>query len=414
MNGAHLQNLRDSSRQSIYESLAAGVGYWLVTSCVVWFAASFASNLVTVCPLERGFQDPFPDRLAVWDGEWYETIVEKGYSYDRNRQSNLAFFPAYPLLSRAIQRLTGLTAIHAMILVANLLFCGCMILAHLYVKRRWLDAPTHTSDYVVLATGLLPFTLYFRMAYSESLFLFVVLLSLYGMRQNWSIWAIALIIGFGTAVRSVGVGLIAPLICHILMENRPWWQRILRLHLVMPVASFGLLAYMVYQWSTWGDPLIFVNSQSHWSTIELPAGLFQKLGRLLIFVPLTSIYQEGCPCNWSTVPPAGTAAFSLQFAQPIFWITTIIAIAWGAWKKWLDPRELSLAIALIAIPYVIQADKMCMLSQARFLSVVFPMYMVCGRIISQVPAPAQTLAAAFCAFLLMAYTALFTSWYWMF
>src|SRR5260370_22181020 len=40
--------------------------------------------------------------FANWDGGWDLKIVETGYQYDPSRPSNLAFFPAFPMLGRRL------------------------------------------------------------------------------------------------------------------------------------------------------------------------------------------------------------------------------------------------------------------------------------------------------------------------
>ncbi len=39
--------------------------------------------------------------LARWDSGWYISIASHGYSFRENRNSNVAFFPLYPLLIKS-------------------------------------------------------------------------------------------------------------------------------------------------------------------------------------------------------------------------------------------------------------------------------------------------------------------------
>src|SRR5215218_8167016 len=39
---------------------------------------------------------------AQWDSGWYHEIAANGYSYVVGQQSTVAFFPAYPLVVRAV------------------------------------------------------------------------------------------------------------------------------------------------------------------------------------------------------------------------------------------------------------------------------------------------------------------------
>jgi hypothetical protein len=46
---------------------------------------------------------------AQWDSGWYSAIAQGGYGYIPGRQSTIAFFPAYPLLMRAVALMVGNT-----------------------------------------------------------------------------------------------------------------------------------------------------------------------------------------------------------------------------------------------------------------------------------------------------------------
>ncbi|MBL1080961.1 hypothetical protein JK359_03060 [Streptomyces actinomycinicus] len=116
------------------------------------------------------------DRLLAWDGRLYTEIAAHGYpdgfSYDptgRVAGNNLAFFPLYPLLVRAVHAVTRLDYDIAAIVVANLALVAALIvvdllLTGLYGRRTALIA-------VVLLAAAQPMALVFVMGYSESLFL---------------------------------------------------------------------------------------------------------------------------------------------------------------------------------------------------------------------------------------------------
>lgn len=44
--------------------------------------------------------------LAAWDGTHYIRIADNGYSFDPERESNVVFFPAFPLLGRVVAHVT--------------------------------------------------------------------------------------------------------------------------------------------------------------------------------------------------------------------------------------------------------------------------------------------------------------------
>ena len=81
----------------------------------------------------------------------------------------------------------------------------------------------------------------------------------------------------------------------------------------------------------------------------------------------------------------------------------------GARKSWLTGPEIVLSLLLLAIPYVTRAYEMCMASHARFAAVVFPAYIVLGRLLG--PRPPWVTWAVIGAFtmMLMTWTALYAA-----
>ena len=50
-------------------------------------------------------------QLLQWDSEWYFKIATEGYRYngDPTIQQNIVFYPLYPMLSRGLAAISGLT-----------------------------------------------------------------------------------------------------------------------------------------------------------------------------------------------------------------------------------------------------------------------------------------------------------------
>lgn len=170
----------------------------------------------------------FASGVAVWDAGWYANIVRNGYSFSPERQSSVAFFPAYPLLAYCLVQLTGLSAEAALLTVSHVALICSFMLASAYLVNRLRDAPAVTQEYVLLAMGLLPSTFYLRMMYTESLMLFFVILTLFSIQKNWPTWLIAIIVGAATGTRSVGVVLFVPLAMHILFSSPTWGTAFIR------------------------------------------------------------------------------------------------------------------------------------------------------------------------------------------
>jgi hypothetical protein len=259
---------------------------------------------------------------------------------------------------------------------------------------------------------LFPTTFYFRMAYSESLFLLFCLLAMYGMIKSWNPLWIALVAGAATATRPVGIALLAPFALHVF--ERPGTRRraFAQLAVLAPIACWGLLTYMAYQWIRFDDPLAFTRTQIHWTTREL--GFFERTLGLLTLEPIRAVYDAESPCYWSRMAPRGEPLLNLCFANPLYVLFTIVVLAVGWGKGWLDRRELALSAMLLLIPLWLQAGRTCLFSQARFAAVIFPVYIVLGHLAVRCGMVVTAAFLSVCAVLLCLYSAMFASWYWFF
>jgi hypothetical protein len=134
----------------------------------------------------------FPNRF---DAGWYAGIAADGYEWQHrfDRQQNIAFFPAYPILLRA-----GGTAVGAFqpgvpyeTRMARLVWTGTTISAVAFffacwyfsrLAREFLDAPRASAAVLLLAAY--PFSVFYSAAYTESLFLLAALGTWYHFRHR--------------------------------------------------------------------------------------------------------------------------------------------------------------------------------------------------------------------------------------
>jgi hypothetical protein len=123
--------------------------------------------------------------LSQRDSYWYLSIVRRGYQFVgfnkiAYEQSNVAFFPGYPLAVAAISHLVGVDPELGLYLTAQL-FCWLMWVYLFLFYRRWQIPPL----WQILASLLIffyPTSFYLVVGYSESLFMASLLGFLY-----WSI-----------------------------------------------------------------------------------------------------------------------------------------------------------------------------------------------------------------------------------
>jgi hypothetical protein len=83
----------------------------------------------------------------------------------------------------------------------------------------------------------------------------------------------------------------------------------------------------------------------------------------------------------------------------------------GGVAGWLSRVEVTLAGALLLIPYLTRGHEMCMASMARFASAAVPIYLVLGQALVRTPPLLRGCLVAVSGFLLGAYAGLFAAWH---
>ena len=220
---------------------------------------------------------PFLNMWAKWDSQWYVQIALKGYSFQPGEMSNVAFFPMYPIAMRVVARLLSVNVVLAGFIVSNVSFLLALIylyrLAVLELDDRL--AAQRTIFYV----AFFPTAFFFNAIYTESLFLFLTVATMYYARRRW--WLAAAMFGLlASATRNIGVlmwGLVMWewLRCNgwritTIHRRTSWvalWQGV-RSHweqvLLIAVIPCGLLLYMLFLHSNFGTPFAFIEVQSAW------------------------------------------------------------------------------------------------------------------------------------------------------
>lgn len=401
-----------SSGQPLLDSFLSGLTFYYFTTLMVIAAVVFAVDFVPLHRTHPGSNTrvDLPSAFAAWDGEWYVRITSAGYSYDPERMSSVAFFPLYPWLAGAIVHSTGMRPEWALLLVSHTALLAAFAFLAVYVQQRFQTEGPDLSAWTLLAFGLFPTTFYFRMTYTESLFMLLAVLTLYGMERRWPLGWIALLVGLATATRTVGGALLPVVALHVWRTSDTVRGAVGRCLVWLPLCCWGLAGYVLFQAITFGEPLAFLQTQVHWNERDLQ--LTERIVGLLTLEPIRAVYDPNSPCYWARVPPQGNVLFNLKAANPLYFLGTVALIVLGVRKRWLNANEVLLAAGLLGIAYCLQASRSCMSSQARYASVVFPVYIVLGQLLHRAPPPLAAALLAISAILLAIYSAMFVSWYW--
>jgi len=213
----------------------------------------------------------FLNLMAKWDAEWYLTIAREGYQWNGNVRDDarLAFFPAYPMASRAAGWFVGSTPLGAA-LVVFAAFLGA--LCYLFRLARE-DIGASEAEAAVLFLAFSPFAVFYSAIYTESLFLLGAVGAFYHFRRaEWiraSAWGIVVGLtrpnGF---LLSVALALAAlELVLRARRDGRFHaldWSRVRTAVLVATMPAIGTGIYSIFVYLLTGEPFMWLRLHSHW------------------------------------------------------------------------------------------------------------------------------------------------------
>ena len=233
---------------------------FLASRLLIVVAAFVAEALIPRNPLlEPGADGPILRSLTSWDGWYYLGIVRDGYQAApvSGDYANIAFPPLYPVLIRLLswpfQGSEGIVAI----LISNLAFIGAL---GLLVR---LGTPYLGRRRATMAAGLLiiyPFASVFAMAYTESLFLLLMVAAFLAAERGHRAWA-GIFLALTVLCRLQGIALILPLLL-IMLRQDGWRPRPSQAWLLLgPLAGVAFLTYVA---TVTGAATAFLDAQQAW------------------------------------------------------------------------------------------------------------------------------------------------------
>lgn len=322
----------------------------------------------------RAFENEAGNLPLRWDAGWYLDIVQAGYSFEPNdpdRQQNIVFFPAYPILVRAAGRLLGgappgyVIGGVAVSLVA--FFVG---LIYLYALARDRLEPDQARCALWLLAAY-PFAVFFGAIYTEALFLAAAAGAFYHFtkRQFWRAAAWGAVAGltrpngFLLAV-PLGVIAVSPWLPPLLVRAQP--RRAARAAeprdrhlLIQSVAAaaapvVGMAMYAAYVWWRTGDPLAWAAGHVAW-------------GRT--YRGLTTLVTE----RYDFIAQAGLYGYTAELPHDLLNALGVVFVLATAWPV---ARRFGLAYAVfIVINILPPLAAGGLLSAGRFSSVLFPAFL---------------------------------------
>lgn len=190
-----------------------------------------------------------------WDTYNFIAVAVNGYSYSWLT----AFYPLFPLLDRCLMFLVH-DPLVAGLIVSNLSGLGMLVVLYRVVQE---DFDDKVASRTVLYISLFPTAFFFAAVYSESLFLFLSLLSFYHMRH--SRWWLAGIFGaLAVLTRPTGLFLLLPF-CYEYLRQHNFKLKNIRfdiaggLCIIMGIGLYSLYCYYLFH-----DPLAFSHAEIRW------------------------------------------------------------------------------------------------------------------------------------------------------
>jgi glycosyltransferase involved in cell wall biosynthesis len=236
--------------------------------------------------------------LYYWDSSYLGAIARYGYFSKSSSPNWEAFFPGYPLVSRAIANVIDpqgpsvaeITMSMWIVTLIASLAVGPMVWR--LVHDRFGTRVAAIATFLVLVG---PYSLFLAASYAEALFLAAALAAwLCATRQHWL--AAGLFAAIASTVRPNGLFLSAAIVVVCLVTARSSGSRINIRHILATCVGFlGTAAYFLYLYANTGSVVAWVNAQSHWGrSLQWPwLTLYQTAGRVLYASTLDRRIQFG-------------------------------------------------------------------------------------------------------------------------
>jgi Gpi18-like mannosyltransferase len=331
--------------------------------------------------------------LLRWDASWYLKIANEGYSsYNGNDlvQQSIAFPPLYPLISRAVAVILGISNGVSLLLVANISIVIAVLLTFKLVKDDFGD---ETALYTVAALSFFPTSLFFSAGYTESLALLLTVSGFLLLKNKRYVLA-SVLISLTLATRPTSVVLILVLGWELWREFSGDLRRLATIGAsCLIIATSGVWMYMIYLWVVFNRPLAAVTSHRAWHGSGSWSEFFQIL-TLQPFRHLADILKLG--------------PFPIPLT-PWFFLLFVLLLAF--FHKRVPTSYALYAMGVLLTPYIIASGNVGFGSFTRYQLLAFPIFIIIGERFKTWSWLRLSMIGLFAAMLFM-YTAFYAQYFW--
>ena len=340
----------------------------------------------------RATEHVLADLPARWDTGWYVGLASGGYHWDgrAGHFENIAFFPAYPLLLGTVARGLGakleVTSNWVGVGLSTTLFAVALWLLWHSVRRL---GDARQAGWAVLLCASYPFSLFFGLPYTESLFLVGLVATFLAFERRWYTAALlgGILVG---STRPTGALVSAALALLWYGQYSDALHPIPRRQLVASVAVvagplLGVAVYSAFIYGLTGDPLAWATVQEGWGRPSQSP--FAALGGPLLRLATS-------PTHAVTAVPHETLNATAALG--------VLALSWPVGKR-LGAGYGLMTFMGVAVPLAAGG----VASVGRYSAVLFPLHMWLALAVPASRLPA--LAAGF-AVLQAVVAGLFLTW----
>ena len=294
------------------------------------------------------------DSFFRWDSAWYAEIVRDGYSYNPHTNSNIAFFPLYPILVKLIASITSLEPLIIGLILSNL----CLLLALFFVyKISSIYLNKRSADRVLVLMLLFPTSFFYSSFYTESLYLLVISASFYFFLNKKyllsGIWGC-----LASLVRVPGVLLLPSFALELSWQyfvNKENPKKEMLWLLLIPC---GLLAYILFLYFKFQEPLAFLETQKFWNRGDK---VFPLITLILTWRNINFLLPKD-PIN------------AIYFLNFFFSVSFLCLLLIALFENLLSPSLLWFSFISILLPLTTGTVE----SMMRYLLPLFPIFIILG------------------------------------
>jgi hypothetical protein len=306
-----------------------------------------------------------------WDAGWYLDIARVGYNYTPSHSTSVAFFPLFPVLIGAFNRVLPGSDVLAALVVVHLALAAACVYVYQLVK---IDFGRAVAGRTLTFLLIFPGAFFYSAVYADSLLLLGLAGALYHARRGQ--WVRAGLFGAVASATKL-VGLLIPLVLLVeIIGQGQFARRQWRPLLALTLAPLGGLAYFAYLQLRFGDFRVFFRAEDTWHRQPGQPVFLMGIRRLLGYTGDLIYY-----------PATSTPLRSIWLLVDTTLLLVFLAIGVYLWLR-VRPSYGALVLGFALVPAFSGSPQ----SLNRYLAVLFPAFIVLGRIKSEAVRSAITVA----------------------